>query len=339
MVVANGGTGGMQAQVSLQARLLAARGHEAHVAVGGGSGNGDAGVTSHDLPTFSPRSLSFIRQLATLVHRLQPDVVHAHGLRLAPALVLAGIGRTRVLECHGLDPRGEPAAAWRSLRAAVRAGVRVAACGSGPASLLASELGDVDVINNLLPDSPVARDPRRDFPISADTRIAIWPARFSEQKGHSRLVDLMSILDDPRLAVICVGDGPLRHDVEADIARRGMSDRIICGDYSTMAGQWLAGSDLFIMPSWWEGQPTVGLEALGAGLPIVSLTLLGDEDVVVEGTGIRAADIHDAAEILRQWLDDPRCQPHDENVRRGLLARHGAEEVARDLSRVYGVEL
>lgn len=336
MVVANGGSGGMQAQMSMQAQLLATRGHEVHIAVGGEYGSSTGPITTHDLPAFSPRSIVFVRALSALVRRLQPDVVHAHGLRLAPALVMAGIGTTKVLECHGIDPRVTPAAPWKLLRAATRAGVRMAACGTGPATFLATELGEIHLINNLLPDAPTPRDPRLDLDIAADATVAIWPARFSEQKGHSRLIELVAALDDPRLVVLCVGDGPLRDEVEAEVSRRGLSTRIICGDFSPTAGQWLAASDLFIMPSWWEGQPTVGLEALRAGLPLLSLNLLGDEDVVAPGTGVRASRTTDAVDILRRWLNDPSSRPDDQHARDLLLAPHDPDRVARDLASAYG---
>jgi hypothetical protein len=93
------------------------------------------------------------------------------------------------------------------------------------------------------------------------------------------------------------------------------------------------------MPSWWEGQPTVGLEAIRAQLPILSLNLVGDEDILSPEIGVRETRVEVAADILREWITTPDARPHYGPAADSILSRHLADRVTADLESAYGVEL
>ena len=93
----------------------------------------------------------------------------------------------------------------------------------------------------------------------------------------------------------------------------------------------LHGSDLFALPSHAEGQPIAILEAMAAGLPILSTTVGSIPEVVGEANGVlvRAGDVEAISLALERLADDPAL--------RERLGRHNVREAAvkYDLPRVF----
>jgi glycosyltransferase involved in cell wall biosynthesis len=92
--------------------------------------------------------------------------------------------------------------------------------------------------------------------------------------------------DDPYSGV---SSADCRAKVEERIAKLGGVTKYM-GPITNHSDKWnlLAETDIFVLPSWYEGQPLVILEALCAGCPVVSTRNVGviDETVVDGKTGI-----------------------------------------------------
>jgi glycosyltransferase involved in cell wall biosynthesis len=123
---------------------------------------------------------------------------------------------------------------------------------------------------------------RRAEPGFADVPKILMVARFAPQKDQISLVQALSGVDLPwRLSF--VGDGPTRVEVEAEVLRLRLSDRVEFlgerGDISDL----LASSDLFVLSTKWEGLPLSILEAMRAGLPVITSDVGGCSEAVEHG--------------------------------------------------------
>jgi glycosyltransferase involved in cell wall biosynthesis len=287
LVVANGGAGGMQVQVQLLARGLASAGCEVSVAVGG-DGSLDVGdVEVSRLPALTSASaLQFGSALRATARRASPDVLHGHGLRLAPFLAAAG-RRRALVTCHGLDPTR----AGRAATMVRLARVRVASCGEGPRRVLATAGVASRVLDNAVPPMPAplgraavtgrfGLDPRR--------LLVVAPARLTPQKDP---VTLIRALAHARVAdAVLIGGGPLAGEVRAAIAREGLEGRVVLSEWLDDARAILASADALALASVWEGQPTVVLEAMASGVAVLATSCVGTVDTVVDGvTGLLTA--------------------------------------------------
>jgi glycosyltransferase involved in cell wall biosynthesis len=83
-------------------------------------------------------------------------------------------------------------------------------------------------------------------------------------------------------AVLVVGEGPERDRLEDIARRRGLRCVRFLGARPDIP-QLLAASDLFVLPSLWEGLPMALLEGMAAGLPVIATDVAGSRQVVVNG--------------------------------------------------------
>jgi len=113
-------------------------------------------------------------------------------------------------------------------------------------------------------------------------------ARFASQKDHALLLQAVSSIDQP-LEVLFVGDGPTCPPLRAEAERLGISDRVrFLGERKDVA-EILAASHIFALPTKWEGFPLSILEGMRAGLPVLASDVGGIAEAVVDGeTGFLA---------------------------------------------------
>lgn len=136
---------------------------------------------------------------------------------------------------------------------------------------------DCRVIYNGVPLSPFrdaieTSDVRQEFGWPPDSRIVVNVARFSRQKNHRTILEATGLAHERRreLRLLLVGDGKLRDEVASLIDHLGLKDVCAMPGLRTDVPRLLLASDVFFLPSLWEGLPGALLEALGAGLPAVT---------------------------------------------------------------------
>ena len=119
--------------------------------------------------------------------------------------------------------------------------------------------------------------------MAPQARVIIVVAKLFAQKGHTVLLEaLASTPLRPDDAVLFVGDGPERGRLEQLAEQRGLAAVRFLGNRPDVP-QLLAASDLFVLPSLWEGLPMALLEGMASGLPVIATDVAGSRQVVVPG--------------------------------------------------------
>ena len=114
-------------------------------------------------------------------------------------------------------------------------------------------------------------------------------AGLNNQKGHIHLVrampEILRAVSNARF--LFAGDGHLRGELEATVVSLGLKDAVTFAGERSDIPSILASSDLFVLPSLFEGMPMSVLEAMAAGRAVVATDVGGTQDVVVPGeTGL-----------------------------------------------------
>ena len=258
----------------------------------------EAGVPVHSLQSKSPRG---IRRLASLLHHGRYDLVNAYGftasmaaravvkaLRL-PTAVVCGVQGLHVTEVEDMSSAKSRLTAW--LEKAASPLVDRYDCNSPGAVRFLADLGiDRDKLGYV----PMGIDPA-DWPIaepaSGSDPTVLSLARFVPRKRQIDLVEALCLLHQAGTPVkaILAGDGPTREAVRQRAEALGLSQAVAFpGALSpTEAKTAMRRASLFCLPSTWEGTPTVILEAMASGIPVVGTDVNGTADLVRHGeTGL-----------------------------------------------------
>jgi glycosyltransferase involved in cell wall biosynthesis len=141
----------------------------------------------------------------------------------------------------------------------------------------------IQVIHNCV--SPVS-EYKAQSPIERTGRpIVLTVARLDEQKGHRYLLEAAAQV--PEAQFVLAGDGPLRASLEAQARSLGVEERVKFLGYRTDIADLLAGCDVFVLPSLYEGLPLSILEAMSAGKPVIATHIGGTDEAVIAGeTGL-----------------------------------------------------
>jgi glycosyltransferase involved in cell wall biosynthesis len=107
-------------------------------------------------------------------------------------------------------------------------------------------------------------------------------ANLREMKGHADVIEaLPAILEKFPTAVFLFAGRDDSHGAIEELARRrGVAHAIRFLGYVEDTPSVLAASDIFLLPSHWEGLPASVLEAMHAGLPIVTTHVGGIPELV-----------------------------------------------------------
>lgn len=278
------------------------------------------GLPWHVLGTVAPGRLRAWRILAGLLWRERVDILHVQaGYLLSFALPAARLTGTRVVYTeharHSLERQP-------GLRLAVRLAapwVHAITCVSeNLKTFLAARVGiasrRVEVIPNGVDLDRFSGAPRPRPGDASGLPPASWRdpgltifgnvARFSEAKDHRGLVRAFDAARriHPGIRLLLVGDGETRTAVEAEIRARGLDGLVhltgMRGDVPAMLGL----MDVFVLSSRREGMPISVLEAMAAGLPVITTDVGGIREVVTDGRTARIVPPNDADALGRAML-------------------------------------
>jgi glycosyltransferase involved in cell wall biosynthesis len=133
-------------------------------------------------------------------------------------------------------------------------------------------------------------------------------ARFEPQKDHTTLLHALAGLRQEPWHLDLIGDGPLLSHTEALTRQLGLRGRIQFWGQRMDVEARLAQAQVALLITNWEGFPRSILEAMRAGLPVVSSAVGGIAESVRNGqTGftVPQGDVEGLRQRLKELLDDP----------------------------------
>jgi glycosyltransferase involved in cell wall biosynthesis len=173
-----------------------------------------------------------------------------------------------------------------------------------------------------------------------DVAIA-WIGRLHRQKGLVHLLGAFHTLlqTHPTARLLLAGDGPDRPALEAAVEALRLAPFVRF--LGPQAGPWalLAGADIFVLPSLWEGMPNALLEAMAAGLPSVATAVGAVPEMVADGREailVPPGDAGALARALAELAGSPaRRHEMGARARRRLEETYRIEATVEQTERLY----
>jgi glycosyltransferase involved in cell wall biosynthesis len=159
------------------------------------------------------------------------------------------------------------------------------------------------------------------------TKIILGVAcRLDPMKGLDHLIRALALLPE-QVSLRIVGDGESREALQKLAQAEGIGKRVVFVGYKQDKDivYELDAFDFYVFPSLWEGLPYSLLEAMRAGLPIVSTNVGGIPEALGGGKAgllVRPASPQALAEAINILLDD-----HGMAMRLGAAARQRYEDL------------
>jgi glycosyltransferase involved in cell wall biosynthesis len=139
-------------------------------------------------------------------------------------------------------------------------------------------------------------------------KIITTIAVLRELKGIQYMINAMSIILDrySNTTYLIIGDGEYGASLQQLITDLRLDEHVIMAGYRTDIPDMLAISDLFVLPSLGDALPTVLIEALAAGTPIVATNVGGIPEIIEDGKNgllVPAADSQNLANACLQLIE------------------------------------
>lgn len=283
------------------------------------------GRVSRALPAFA-QHLRRTRPIAVLGAAPMGNLLASAGVRLArvdAAVILATQNDFTTL--LGLTHQPKHRATLALIRRWYPAADALVAVSHGLAGRVAELTGvppdEIEVVRNpvLGPAFEAALNDTVDHPWFGDDGppVVINVARLSALKDLPTLIAAFDELRRRRPARLALlGDGPLRGELERDIAARGLGDLVWMPGFVEAPQRYLARADVFALSSVSEGLGNVLVEALAAGLPVVSTDCpYGPREILRDGKLGRLVPVGDPSALadgIERALDaGPPALPPD----------------------------
>ncbi|MEH7308645.1 teichuronic acid biosynthesis protein TuaC [Neobacillus drentensis] len=275
-------------------------------------------------------------------YEIEPDLIHAHFAMPSggAARIVAEQKRLPwILTLHGSDVNIYPhysSSAKKVFEQTVQAANQVLAVGQS-LKLRAKELSGRDSIvlpigvdlSQFQPADDSKWQIRRRLQLPEDKKIIVFIGRLTKAKGVFELAHSLKWLSND-VAIVFVGDGPAKEKLRqhSDYNRRlfltGQVENERVKDY-------LLASDVFALPSYTEGMPTVVIEALALKVPVICTAVGGipelfgeHSQLLIESRSVSSL-VNRINDILNRHLSTSQVQ-HElyENIQKNYHADHNA---------------
>jgi glycosyltransferase involved in cell wall biosynthesis len=310
--------GGVQIHIKDLAAAAQAKGHEVTVLMGGGGPFVDV-LRAQCTPTIVLEHLYVpirpvhdflaLREIRGHLETIRPDLLALHSAKagVLGRLVGRSLRLPAVLTAHGWTfTPGFPAvqgAVYRRIERLVGPLTSMIIAVSDFDRRLALEAGIVGsdrivTVHNGMPDVPAHL---RADPAPEPVRL-VMVARFGAQKDHPLLLRALAGLQDRPWVIDLIGEGTAMGEMKALAAELGLEARVRFLGQRMDVDQLLAGAQVSVLASNWEGFPLSILESMRAGLPVVASAVGGVDEAIRDGDNgflVPRGDV----EVLRSRLE------------------------------------
>jgi len=189
-------------------------------------------------------------------------------------------------------------------------------------------------------DDYIYHQPERSIEMKSEVIKISFIGWVEKTKGVEDLIYAMHELRNENISLTIAGNGAYFQDAEKLIDFLDLDEKIALVGWIREKAKLslLAQSDIFVLPSHFEGMPNAVLEAMAAGLPIVATNVGGIPDMINEnqsGILIRPGEKKQLADGIRVLIDNPmKRKTMGENAKLSVHRHHSIGSAVKDFETI-----
>ncbi len=151
------------------------------------------------------------------------------------------------------------------------------------------------------------REYKKSIGVPEDSVLVLSIGEMIERKNHEVIIRAIAKIDNPNIFYAICGKGPLREYLGQLAQELGIGDRVIFLGFRKDIPELCNTADISAFPSKIEGLGLAGIEAMAAGVPLVSSNVHGILDYVIDGeTGyaLKPSDVDGFAKAIKHLASD-----------------------------------
>ena len=257
------------------------------------------GVTTYVIERKSPVNFQMWQQVKALLQNEKIDLIHAHGTRANMNIIWAAkqCKIPVIYTVHGWSFHSDQSflvqtariLAERKLTRWSHLTVTVSDSNHNTGQQLIRGFQSRVIFNGIdmtrfRRDQPFS-DIRASYNIPASHTVVVFMARMTLQKDPITMVQAFKHVADKHrdITLLMIGQGDLDQDVLDIIEQNGLQKRVIRDGFRLDVADVLNASDIYCLPSHWEGQPIGLIEAMAMGKAVIATHVDGSKELVQDG--------------------------------------------------------
>jgi glycosyltransferase involved in cell wall biosynthesis len=212
-------------------------------------------------------------KLKSIAKFYQADLIFAHGNRAISLCSsrFAGLSDKTLGVVHNFRSKSD------------LGGVKAAICVSLPVQKAVKAAHPKLETHHLANFTPLKMHPVKPFPLEEPFIGTL--GRLHTNKGLEFAIQAVALLRDQglRVQLRIAGEGPEKESLQKLVAKLGLTDQVGFLGWTEPVDTYLAGLDMFILPSRVEPFGLVLTEAMAAGIPVIASRIDGPEYILNQG--------------------------------------------------------
>lgn len=313
-------------------------------------------IPTHVIHTTRPFDFTKWRAVKKFIRELNVDLVHAHGTRANSNVLWASksLGLPVIYTVHGWSFHPDQKAFVQKIRVLGEKyltsrsdlNISVSASNQQTGKNYISSFQST-VINNGIDQkkfdgNKTYKNVRKELGVPDDITLVLFIARFTLHKQPLTLIKAFAkaLKQNPKMHLLMVGDGDQKADAIEMINQLQVKNNLTLQPFRLDVPDVLAWTDIFVLPSLWEGLPIGLLEAMAMGKAIIASNVDGTSEIIKHNENGLLVETDNLVENLSQALiilssDKTKQKKFGLEALKTVTERFNAATMTREIEKIY----
>lgn len=316
----------------------------------------DMHVENYVIPSEKAFDFSTWKSVKTLLRDKQIDLIHIHGTRATSNVYWAAknLGLPTVYTIHGWSFHDDQNALVKNARIffekwiTKKTDCNISVSESNQQTGIKNIPGfKSTVVHNGIdlikfnPDCRKRKNLRKELNIAEDAFVICFVGRMTAQKDPLNLIKAFKevITENAKAVLLMVGDGELKDQAIAITKELGLEKSVVFQKSRADVADVLFSSDIFCLPSLWEGFPIALLEAMAMRKAVIATEVDGSLEIIQNkknGILIKPQNVQILAEAIKELISNNHLRKElAEAAQQTILNDFDVKKMTKKIEDVY----